>query len=133
MAVNTITLKISAKGIKAIKKFANKVIDTAKIDGKIIFSMGESVAPLTLISLLTLQKQVRKFEKYIIPINPLRPKKGKTIRIKIMRTAESKIAVLKQKSCWSSPFKSPSAILSKYIKGTIGAKSFTRRPTPASL
>lgn len=92
-----------------------------------------SFAPLTEHSRFTFKKQVRKFEKYIIPIKPLSPVRGSTIRIRIIRTVESLIAVRKVKDCWSRPFKMPSEILSRYIKGTIGERATRRAPTSLEL
>ena len=46
--------------------------------------IGLRVAPLKFMSLPTFKKQVKKFEKYIIPIKPKSPVLGKTIKIKII-------------------------------------------------
>ena len=61
------------------------------------------------------------------------PVLGSSKSIKIIRKAESVIAVRKVKVCWSSPFKMPSLILSRYIKGTIGERAFSKKPTLWSL
>ena len=58
---------------------------------------------------------------------------GSSKSIKIIREAESVIAVRKVKVCWSSPFKMPSLILSRYINGTIGERAFSKKPTLWSL
>ena len=91
------------------------------------------MAPLTLQSLLTFKKQVKKFEKYIIPIKPFIPVMGRRQRIKMILRVESDRAVRKVKVCWSRPFKIPSETLSRYIKGTIGASAVRRVPTSAEL
>lgn len=77
-------------------------------------------APLIFINLDTFKKQVKKFEKYIIIINPLSPLFGSINNINTIRINESEIAVQNVKFCWSKPFSIPSQILSKYISGTIG-------------
>ena len=69
---------------------------------------------------------------YITKIKPLRPEKGKITNIKISLPSESKIEFLKVVTCWSSPFKSPSEIESRYIKGTMGASALIMFPTCTS-
>ena len=101
--------------------------------GKITSFISLSLALVTLISLPTLRAQVKKFEKYIIQIKPLSPERGKIMRIKIIRSVESVIAVRKLNACWSSPFKMPSDTLSKYISGTIGESARKREPTSSLL
>ena len=96
--------------------------------GKIISSVGLNFAPLTFRSLPTFKKQVKALEKYIIPIKPFIPKSGKISKIKIILIVESETAVRKVKFCWSRPFKSPSDMLSRYIRGTIGAKYLIKSP-----
>ena len=91
------------------------------------------LASVTFISLLRFKIQVKAFEKYIIPINPRSPVTGNKSAIKSMRSEESHILFLKQKFCWSRPFKIPSQILSKYINGTIGANAQIKKPTSVSL
>ena len=84
-------------------------------------------------SLPTFKMQVKKFEKYIIPIKPFIPNSGKRLIIIIILIIESETAVRNVKTCWSRPFKIPSDILSIYIRGTIGDKLFIRKPTSFSL
>ena len=76
---------------------------------------------------------MKKFEKYIIPIKPFIPQRGKIKRIKIIRITESLTAVRKVKPCWSRPFKIPSDMLSRYIKGTMGERAFKRKPISSDL
>lgn len=111
----------------------SKVILKALVMGKRNPFKSSSFAPLTLISLLIFIKQVRKLEKYIIPIKPFMPKYGNTASTSPIRKDESKIPVRKQNPCWSSPFKIPSATLSRYIKGTMGDKAHIRNPTSSLL
>ena len=72
------------------------------------------------------QKQVKKFEKYIIIMKPKSPILLNIKLISTMRIKESEIAVRKVKLCWSSPFSIPSQILSRYIRGTIGDNIFNK-------
>ena len=92
-----------------------------------------SFALLTFKSLPTFKKQVKKLEKYIMPIKPFIPNSGKTVIINTILMAESETAVRKEKTCWSSPFKIPSEILSIYISGTMGDNAFIKKPTSFSL
>ena len=68
-------------------------------------------------------------KKYIIPIKPIIPVRGRIAIISTILIAESETAVQKENACSSSPFKIPSEILSRYISGTIGAKNFSKMPT----
>ena len=101
--------------------------------GNKISLKGFNLAPLTLHKRRTFKKQVKKFEKYIMPIKPLIPLMGKRQRIKIILKVESEIAVRKVKVCWSRPFKIPSETLSRYIKGIMGERATSRKPTSADL
>ena len=63
-------------------------------------------------------------------MKPQSPVLLRRIKIKIIRMVESAMAVLKVNTCWSSPFKIPSDILSRYIKGTIGESALSKNPMP---
>ena len=129
----TIYITSQVIAIKEIKKFEIKAAENAENNGTAISENSFKVAPLTFISRFTFKKQVRKFEKYIIPIKPNKPNRGSKIKISIILMEESNIAVRKEKTCWSRPFKIPSEILSKYIKGIMGDNACNKKPTSASL
>ena len=105
---------------------ASRVTVNAEIRGSKISYKNLNFAPLILSSLLTFKRQVKRFEKYIITIKPRSPEKLSVVQISIILIEESEIAVKKVYFCWSSPFKMPSDMLSRYISGTIGDKAFKR-------
>ena len=98
-------------------------ITAAEVSGSKISFIKRILTLVTCSSLPTFKKQVKTFEKYIIQINPLSPKIGSNIRIRIILSTESETAVRNVKACWSRPFKMPSEMLSKYISGTIGDRA----------
>ena len=91
------------------------------------------LASLNFNSFPTFKKQVKKFEKYIIPIKAFSPNLLSKRQIKRILIDESQMLFLKQNIWASSPFKMPSQMLSKYISGTIGAKTEIKKPTSVSL
>jgi len=105
----------------------------ADIIGKAISFINKSLAPVILSRRLTFKKQVKKLDKYIMPMNPIRPKRGRMAITANILKEESQTAVLNVKSCWSSPFKIPSETLSRYIRGTMGDRAQSRKPTSEFL
>ena len=61
------------------------------------------------------------------------PKRFKNSNISIIRIAESPTLVKKVNFCWSRPFNMPSDIASRYIKGTIGESTLSKKPTSGLL
>ena len=74
-------------------------ITVAEVRGSKISFIKRILTLVTCSSLPTFKKQVKTFEKYIIQINPLSPKIGNNIRIRIILITESETAVRNVKAC----------------------------------
>ena len=126
---------VIGKGIKVAKPLDAALNAEALLiekTGKRMSLKNFGLSFVNLRSLPTCKKQVKALLNIIIPRKPTMENRGTIKRNGIILKNESKRAVLKVKDCWSSPFKMPSEILSRYISGTMGERYLIKLPEISS-